>query len=213
MSKALAISTNTIAIFLCSFLAFLNNSCNNFRFSEHPAALMKRFCHGLIGHALVSCAVMILKNNLRTMKPMVIGLQLLIPFKRCGLLDFGIRTVQHSIIMSGIIPRTSQRLNISISWEYLGSILVGSLNVIPSGLGADFLDISLIFLAIYFSVIRAQKVLLSALLLAQSFPKPLNTPSVSHLDLKTESSSLYGISHFKASISSRMRRASFPVSM
>lgn len=94
---------------------------------------------------------------------MVIGLQLLISLRQFSLLDFGIKTVWYFLSMSGIVTDTIQSLKISIIQEYLGSVLERSPNVIPSGLGAEFLVIPLMLLAISFSVMRAWKVLLSTL--------------------------------------------------
>lgn len=101
----------------------------------------------------------------------MIGLQLLISLRQSDLLDFGIKTVWHSLPMSVIVTDTIQSLKISIIQEFLGSILDRSPNVIPSGPGAEFLVISLMFLAISFSVMRAWRALLSTLWAAVSITR------------------------------------------
>lgn len=68
VSKALVMSTNTTPKSECSLLACLTTSCSNFKFSKHPGARFKPFCLGLIGHAQVSLAVIILENSLSTVE-------------------------------------------------------------------------------------------------------------------------------------------------
>lgn len=86
-------------------------------------AQINPLCLGLMGHARVNLAVRILENNLSTVEAMVIGLQLLMSLSLSGLVDFGIKTVRHSLSASGIVPVMSQRLKMSINREYLGSTL------------------------------------------------------------------------------------------
>lgn len=105
--------------------------------------------------------------------------------RNSGLADFGIKTVWNPFTMSVIIPDASSRLKISTVWEYLGSILLRSLKVIPFGPGAELLLICLMFLETSLAVIMVQKTL-SAWPISCNPPRPLTIPRDSRLDLNME---------------------------
>lgn len=130
----------------CSLLALPIKSCRSFQCSEHPADLINPLCLTLMGQALVSRAVRIFKNNLKTVEPMVIGCQLLKSIWHSGKANFEISTVRRSLTTAGTVPDTSHKLRSSISWVPWGSILIRSLKLSPSGPSAEFLLLSDCFL-------------------------------------------------------------------
>ncbi|XP_051497727.1 uncharacterized protein LOC127395195 [Apus apus] len=212
VSNALAKSTNTTPRDWCWLFACRIINCSNFKFSLHPADLIKPLCRGLMGQALANLDVIILENSRKMMEPIVIGRQLLMSPRRSGIADFAIKTVRQFLTESGIMPVSNHKLNSSLRWLQWGSILVNSLRVILSGPGAAVLLISLMFLEISLAEITMLNAELSARSKALKDPRPLYAPVDSHLDLNTLCTSSGGISHVRDSTSSRMILASFPLS-
>lgn len=86
-----------------------------------------------------------------------------------------------------------------------------SLRLRWSSPGAEFLLISLIFLAISFAVIMASNAKLSTKPIVLKAIRPLNAPGDLHLSLNTVCTSLNGRPHLRDSMSSRIIPASFPL--